>query len=186
MTWTQKEIAVLHKHYATGGVHAVQKQLKKRGYDRSTHAIYNKAIRLMVDDTPTHMVPLSSVHPKGDRALTPATRAYKQAQQDGVLKERPNRLRRYLVPTWWADQYIQQLEERREADASDWWSTTRFAERLGMDRRRLWRIRKRKAPHPLADRIRAIPTRKGFNTPATYYEPTAAQTIVNLNKSLTP
>lgn len=186
MTWTDEETRILTKHYAQGGVKAVQKHLTKRGYHRTTHAIYAKANHLMIDDTPARMLPLSSVHPKSDDVRTPARSAYKQAKRDGVLVERPGRLRRYLVPTWWADQYIQDLETRLAADTSDWWTTTHFAHRLGIDRRRLWRIRTHRAPHPLADRIRTVPTRKGFHTPAIYYEPTAAQTIVNLNKSLTP
>jgi hypothetical protein len=185
MTWTEHELQILEKHYARRGVKAVQEHLKRHGYNRSIHSIYSKACRRMMDDTPKNMVPLSTVHPRSDETQTPARYAYKKALQDGVLKERPHRLRRYLVPTWWADQYIKTLEERMEADTSNWWTTTYFAHRLGIDRRKLWRIRTHRAPHPLAHKIRAIPTRRGYHTPAVYYEPNAAQEIVTLTREHT-
>lgn len=173
--WTPEEDEILKRYYHHGG-RAAQKALNKYG-SRNLGSIYSRAHRLGLQTLPEKHVPLSWIHQIGDRPRASRT-AVRRAKQDGVLIARKRTRPKYMVPTWWADQYANEIAGRVDASMDGWWTRKELRERLGVSDVTIHRYTRTQGRTPLAKALYNLESRRGLVGNKLLYHPEQAQAIV--------
>jgi hypothetical protein len=191
--WCEEELGILRLFYRQRGALFVQKILQQRGFERSKHAITDRANKLGYYVQPgakRKMVPLVEAHYR--RIYSNDTRLahyliVQAATRDGVLERAPVYPHTHLAPEWWVDQYIERLAAQEEAEAEiarTWLQTVEVAELFRASPRVIATLATPKRAGqvgPLGQAVRRIPTLqfvapKARNVSLTrYWKPEAAR-----------
>lgn len=191
--WSEDELFLLRLFYRQRGALFVQEMLRRRGYERSKHAITDRANKLGYYVQPgakRKLVPLVEAHYR--ELITNGTRIahrhiVEAAERDGVLERAPVYPHTHLAPQWWVDQYMDILSAREEAEAEiarTWLQTPEVAELFRASPSVIATLatpKRTRQPGPLGEAVRRIPTLQ-FVTPKArnvsltrYWKPDAAR-----------
>ena len=142
--WTEEEDVILQRNVPHHGYEKTLRTLHRNGFTDRTYGSLRKRCRDALEVAPGEngeFTRVVNIDP-GDGRATRKTRFTRKsvltaAERDGVLRYAPaGRVRVPYVPMWWADQYIEKLNEEspegRVVIRRRWWSTKRVAAEFGV------------------------------------------------------
>lgn len=162
--WSEEEIKILRRTYPSSGNASTRAALKRAGYERSKDSVNARAqiegiLYQMTAERSGSYVRLVMVEPiKGDRESRVSQRALRAARRDGVILRDNVPPYAYLVPSDWADAYVERMArydmEVRHKLAT-WWRTHRVAKEFGIEEDHVSVAKRHKTP--LGRAIQSIP-----------------------------
>lgn len=183
--WTPEQLATIKRHWNRQTPERILALVNKRGPTRTLRAMHVKANKLQLGDRdPPRTARLVEVHARACGTHYGASpTVIRDAKRDGVLTQLHHvRGRPYIVPQWWADQYLDRLLNDSDTvnDSTDWYTSTELANALGMTNKRLNSIKHYNHRDPLGIALQSARTRRAMHECGrpVYWHPEDAQAII--------